>query len=43
MTDLRPQEINRPLIFLAHSLGGIVVKQVCQPVVGADPLTFDLS
>ena len=23
-----PQETNRPLIFIAHSLGGIVVKQV---------------
>jgi predicted alpha/beta hydrolase family esterase len=24
------QELQRPLIFIAHSLGGIVVKQVCR-------------
>lgn len=29
MADHKLQAINRPLIFIAHSLGGIVVKKVC--------------
>jgi alpha-beta hydrolase superfamily lysophospholipase len=26
----KPEEVARPIIFMAHSLGGIVVKDVCQ-------------
>ena len=43
MIDLRPQETERPLIFVAHSLGGIVVKQVSQATRGADTLDPELG
>ena len=43
MADLRTQETESPLIFVAHSLGGIIVKQVGQPTVGAVTLDSELS
>lgn len=30
----------RPLFFIGHSLGGIVIKQVCQPKVALQKVTF---
>ena len=42
--EIASQELFRPIIFIGHSLGGIVIKQVSQEIIfKVQDLTYDIA